>query len=174
MWQMQPTSKQLKEEEFELQQASKRCMEATKIPRSRRHSKTEQAVNQESVGQNNSMESRIHQKNQRDRPVRSRKWTNGELMTCEKKENLCLEKDDEFNEQSAQMFLAVVEQCTLAVRNKLKSIKDFVQLEEDDDVIGLLKVINELTFATTSAQCEHWGLAESLKRAMRTCQHISR
>lgn len=66
-----------------------------------------------------------------------------------------LEKDDEFNKQSAQIFSAVIGQCTFAMRNKLESFEKFAQLKEDDDAIGLLDVIKELTFTNTSAQCKY-------------------
>ena len=84
-----------------------------------------------------------------------------------------MKKMDEYEENKAKVFVIIKGQCTLTMRNKLESLDSFPQLEVNDDVIGLLKVLKELAFSTINAHYEYWTMMESLRKLMNV-QQMSR
>jgi hypothetical protein len=50
----------------------------------------------------------------------------------------------------------VKQQCSLAVCNKVEEQKEYKDIEKVSNVVGLLKIIKELTYNIRSVQYEHW------------------
>jgi len=71
-----------------------------------------------------------------------------------------------YKENKGVVFLIIMGQCSLAMRNKIESSSEYSTLDANDDVIGLLKMIKDLTFTTTSAQYKYWKLFQNLKNTM--------
>ena len=76
-----------------------------------------------------------------------------------------------YKEDKGKVFYVIKGQCTLAMRNKLESLSEYKSLDDNDDVIGLLKAIKDLTYSTTSAKYGHWNLTQCLTHAMFCRQH---
>jgi hypothetical protein len=49
------------------------------------------------------------------------------------------------------------------MRNKLESLGDYPELEENDNIIGLLNKMNELVYSTGNVQYEYWVI-QSVRR----------
>ena len=71
-------------------------------------------------------------------------------------------KSDKYKEQKAKVFTVIRGQCSLSMKNKLESDKDYKTWVKNDDVTSLLKKIKELTYSTTEVRYEYWTLVTSL------------
>ena len=71
-------------------------------------------------------------------------------------------KSDKYNEHKAKVFIVIRGQCSLSMKNRLESDKEYKSWVRNDDVINLLKKIKELTYSTTEVRYEYWSLAMSL------------
>jgi hypothetical protein len=70
-----------------------------------------------------------------------------------------------YNLNKGKVFVIILGQCTLAVKNKLKSLgTDYAQLQSNDDVLGLLTAIRNIALANANIQNPYWGAAQALKR----------
>ena len=56
-------------------------------------------------------------------------------------------KQDKYNENKSRVFVVVMGQCTLTMKNKLESLRGHQKMEDDNDVVGLLHTIKELSFS---------------------------
>ena len=74
-----------------------------------------------------------------------------------------LRKVDQYEENKAKVFVIIKGQCTLQMRNKLESLKEYPELEDKDNVIGLLEVLKQLAFSTLNAHYPYWTMMESFK-----------
>jgi hypothetical protein len=64
-----------------------------------------------------------------------------------------------------KVFVIILRQCTLAVKNRLKSLgTDYAQLQSNNDVVGLLTAIRNIALANANIQNPYWGAAQALKR----------
>jgi hypothetical protein len=61
-------------------------------------------------------------------------------------------KKERYEEHKAKIFVIVKRQCTLNMKNKVKSLKGYDLIEASDDVIKLLNGLKELTFKTNDVQ----------------------
>lgn len=84
-----------------------------------------------------------------------------QVKKCEKELSQCCKKLDKHEECKAKAFVIVKGQCTLTMKNKAESMKDCKKIEQDDDIIGLLKSPKELAFTTVDVQHEHWTVNQS-------------
>jgi hypothetical protein len=70
-----------------------------------------------------------------------------------------------------KVFVIILGQCTLAVKNKLKSLEtDYTQLQSDIDVLGLLNAIRNIALSNANIQNPYWGAAQALKRLATVAQ----
>ena len=94
----------------------------------------------------------------------SRKW--------DKDYDHYLRQKDIYELNKGKVFVIIKGQCTLAVKNKLNSLgAEYAQLEQDIDVIGLLKAIRNIALENAEIQFEHWAAAQALKRLAMVNQH---
>jgi hypothetical protein len=57
-----------------------------------------------------------------------------------------------------KVFVIILGQCTLAVKNRLKSLgTDYAQLQSNNDVLGLLTAIRNIALANANIQNPYWG-----------------
>jgi hypothetical protein len=64
-----------------------------------------------------------------------------------------------------KVFVIIMGQCTLAVKNRLKSLgTNYAQLQSDNGVLGLLTAIHNIALANANIQNPYWGAAQALKR----------
>ena len=76
------------------------------------------------------------------------------------------EKLNQYEEYKAKVFVIIKGQCTLTMKNKIESMKGYQKIEENDDVIELLKSLKELAFTKKEAQYEFWTVNLSMRRAL--------
>ncbi len=123
------------------------------------------------VGREYNKAMRVLVKNSKECPPEEPKEPEGkvsdvEMKQYEKKLSRYYAKLDEYTEYKAKVFVIIKGQCTLTMKNKVEGMKDYDKIEEDDDVISLLKCLKDLAFTTVDVQYEHWTVVQSLKRLM--------
>jgi hypothetical protein len=70
-----------------------------------------------------------------------------------------------YNLNKGKVFVIILGQCTLAVKNRLKSLgTNYAQLQSNDDELGLLTAIRNIALANANIQNPYWGAAQALKR----------
>ena len=79
-------------------------------------------------------------------------------------------KIDKRNECKAKVFLVVKGQCNLSVKNKLEAMEKHSELEQNDDAVGLLKMIKELSCVSTEVKCQCWSMTTMLHKLVNMCQ----
>ena len=92
--------------------------------------------------------------------------SDADLKEYEKKLDRYLKRSDVYDEYKAKVFVIIMGQCSLTMKNKVESLSEFEKLEEGDDVIGLLKAIRGLAFTTNKVQYEHWTTRGSMRRLL--------
>ena len=70
----------------------------------------------------------------------------------------------EYTEQKAKVFVVILGQCSSEVKNKLANDTGFENLEENDDVVGILKMLKGMAFSTDGVQNVFWSLQGVLRR----------
>ena len=70
----------------------------------------------------------------------------------------------EYKEQKAKVFVHILGQCTQAVKSKLADDSGFDELEQKDDVVGLLAKLKEMAFQSTGVQHPALTLQSKLRR----------
>ena len=71
-------------------------------------------------------------------------------------------RTDKYKEHKAKVFIVIRGQCSLSMKNKLESDKEYKTWVANDDVTNLLKKIKELTYSTTEVRYEYWSVAMGL------------
>ena len=75
-----------------------------------------------------------------------------------------LDEEKLYKKNKGIVFIVILGQCTLSMVNKLKSDSKFESIQQDDDVIKLMKMIKELCYVSTDARYEYWNLTFSLNK----------
>jgi hypothetical protein len=75
-----------------------------------------------------------------------------------------LQQHELYRLNKGKVFVIILGQCTLAVKNKLKSLgTDYTQLQSDVDVLRLITSIRNIALANANIQNPYWGAAQALK-----------
>ena len=69
---------------------------------------------------------------------------------------MLLEDKRRYLRGKAQLFQIIMDMCTNAMRSKLEGLATYNELEENDDVVGLLDKIKELVYSTDNTQYKYW------------------
>lgn len=77
---------------------------------------------------------------------------------------------EKYEEHKVKTFVIIKGQCTLTMKNKIESLKGYSNMETTDDVIGLLKALKELAYATHKMQYGYWTILQSVNRVLRLRQ----
>ena len=83
---------------------------------------------------------------------------------------LYYEKLDKYLKIKAKVFLVIKGKCTLSMKNNLAAMEKYGELEENDDVVGLLKMIKELSYSSTEVKYEYWLMTKMLYRLINVRQ----
>jgi hypothetical protein len=76
-----------------------------------------------------------------------------------------LQQHELYRLNKGKVFVIILGQCTLTVKNRLKSLgTDYAQLQSNDDLLGLLTAIRNIALANPNIQNPYWGAAHALKR----------
>jgi hypothetical protein len=70
----------------------------------------------------------------------------------------------EYKDNKSKVFVVILGQCLPSVRSKLESDDGYSTLENNDDVVGLLKELRKMAFLTGGEQDPFWTLQIALKR----------
>ena len=76
--------------------------------------------------------------------------------------NIYFTKIEKYRQHKAKVFVIIMGQCVLAMRNKLESKSEFEKWEEEDDVVSLLKAIKQLSFLMIEIRYEYSTLATTM------------
>ena len=61
-------------------------------------------------------------------------------------------------------------QCLTAMKNKLERLDAYEDLEDRDDMVGLLEKIWEIAFSADNAQYKFWSIQQSVQIFSTLCQ----
>jgi hypothetical protein len=64
----------------------------------------------------------------------------------------------EFQDNKAKLFVIILGQCTHNVKSKLENESGYATLEMDDDIVGLLRQLKQMAFASGGVQHPFWTL----------------
>jgi hypothetical protein len=73
-------------------------------------------------------------------------------------------KVEEYERERTKLFRLIMGQCSPTMRDKLESMKEFPELEEKDNFIGLLELIHKLVYGTDNGQYEYWKMQASMAK----------
>jgi hypothetical protein len=79
-------------------------------------------------------------------------------------------KKERYEEHKAKIFVIVMGQCTLNMKNKVESLQGYDLIEANDDVIKLLNGLKELTFKMHKLQYGYWMMGQTVKKVLRMRQ----
>jgi hypothetical protein len=71
---------------------------------------------------------------------------------------------EEYERERTKLFRLIMGQCSPTLRDKLESMKEFPELEEKDNFIGLLELIHKLVYGTDNGQYEYWKMQASISK----------
>ena len=69
-----------------------------------------------------------------------------------------------YKKNKAKIFIIIQGQCSLAVKPKMESNKEHKTIEEQDDVIKLMKLMKSLSHASIDVKCEYWSLSNAMAK----------
>jgi hypothetical protein len=72
----------------------------------------------------------------------------------------------EFQDNKAKVFAIILGQCTHNVKNKLENEFRYATLEMNDDVVGLLRQLKKMLFASGGVQHPFWTLQIVMRRLL--------
>jgi hypothetical protein len=78
---------------------------------------------------------------------------------------------DTYNDQKTKVFGVILGQCSPMVKDRLAKNKTFPKVEMDSDVIGLIKMLQEMAFSTLGHQEPNWAMVTVLRRLLNLQQH---
>ena len=72
----------------------------------------------------------------------------------------------EFQDNKAKVFVIILGQCTHNVKSKLENELGYATLEMNDDVVGLLRQLKQMAFASGGVQHPFWTLQIVMRRLL--------
>ena len=75
-----------------------------------------------------------------------------------------------YKDAKAKTFIIVMGQCSLMMKNKVESHKDFEDIQDRDDIKELMKIIKDFSYSTTDARYEHWNMVFAIGRVLKISQ----
>ena len=69
-----------------------------------------------------------------------------------------------FKRDKGRVFLVILEQCAVPLRNKLERLSEYKTLNNTNDVVGLMGKIQGLAYSTEGAQHPYWKLQASVRK----------
>jgi hypothetical protein len=73
------------------------------------------------------------------------------------------EDKKEYKRDKAKVFQIIIGQCNAAMKNKVKGLPEFSDLNDEDDVATLLIRMKELVYSTDSDQYEYWIMQANMR-----------
>ena len=103
-------------------------------------------------------------------PVLGRIASAGAIRKWELKLKWVHEEEKEYKSDKGKMFLLIKGQCHTAMSNKLESMPIYRDaLQEEDDVVQLLKTMKELVYSADNVQYELWTMQAQAVEEI--CEH---
>jgi hypothetical protein len=102
-------------------------------------------------------------------PRRSKDATPGLMEKYKTELRIFHREKKEFQDNKAKVFVIILGQCTHNVKRKLENELGYATLEMNDDVVGLLRQLKQMAFASGVVQHQFW----TLQIVMRPLQAIN-
>lgn len=90
-------------------------------------------------------------------------------------EALCKEAwgdQKQYKREKGIVFQIIMQQCHVVMRNKVESLANFPELDENDDVVELLKAIKNLAYSMGEVRYPYWTMQASLKTLVNLQQQL--
>ena len=97
-------------------------------------------------------------------PPKDKSTSPGLLEKYKAELNIYHKAKKEYTDHKSKVFVIILGQCSHSVRNRLVNEKEHAALEDEDDVVGLLKMLKYMAFSTAGVQHPYWTLQLVLKR----------
>ena len=78
-----------------------------------------------------------------------------------------------YKKNKAKMFIIIKGQCSLAMKTKIESNKEYKTIEEQNDVIKLIKLIKSLSHANIDVKYEYWSLSNAMVKLHHVKQELN-
>lgn len=105
-------------------------------------------------------------------PDASVKKDSFEMRAWDRQYDQYLKDTKEYTTNKGKVFIILLGQCDLAMKTKLESLgADYTKLNDQADVLGLIKKMRNITLANTENQYEYWSAAIAIKKLSRLYQH---
>ena len=103
-----------------------------------------------------------------DKPVKPTKKTPTafDIKEYDKRLDFYFRKQEKYEENKAKVFIVIMGQCTLVMKNKVMSCKDYKKMEEEDDVVELLKIIKTLCYQESEMQYEYLSMQNAMQKLL--------
>ena len=87
----------------------------------------------------------------------------GEMDGFKIKLRMVIDQQRDYDRNKSKVLRLIMQQCSTAMKNKVEGSPEHPELEEKDDVIGLLKLIEQFAFSTENVQYEFWTQQASMR-----------
>jgi hypothetical protein len=75
-----------------------------------------------------------------------------------------MDDENDYKRDKAKVFRVIMTQSTTAMKNKIESLPEYKQMEDDDDVAALLQKMKELVYSTDKGQYEYWTMQATMRK----------
>ena len=89
-----------------------------------------------------------------------------QMKKYEKELSRYYDKLDKYNEYKSKVFIIVMGQCSLSMKNTVESKAEYAELEKKDDVVGLLKIIKDICYSNTEVEYEYWAMNKAMRKVL--------
>ena len=94
-----------------------------------------------------------------------------EVMKYKSKLDRYEKKLEMYDDHKAKVFLMLMGQCTMTMKDKVEHNEEFKKAEEDYDVVKLLSIIKKISYGDVKAKYKYWTMAKDMRRLFGMQQH---
>jgi hypothetical protein len=77
--------------------------------------------------------------------------------------SMSYKKAEQYEQEKAQLFRVIIGQCKLVLKTKVESLPKFKEMDEADDVLGLLGLIETQVYNTDNVQYDYWTMQATMR-----------
>ena len=77
-----------------------------------------------------------------------------------------MEEMRQYKTSKGKLFRIIAGQCMPVLRMRIKNMSGFKELEEKQDVIGLMEMIEGLVYNTGKGEYPYWTMSANMRRVM--------
>jgi hypothetical protein len=75
-----------------------------------------------------------------------------------------MDHEEDYRRDKSKVFRVIMTHCTPAMKNKIESMPEYVEIEKNDDVIALLSKMKALVYSADKTQYEFWTMQVAMRK----------